>query len=108
MKVLEERAATFTDYEQLLGAAPQGTEEESGHFEFAEALKTRRLFDDKLKLWEVTAQWQEMAHNWNVSEFVKERDVLRSKRKSVSGCDVYAICYRYVYDLCIDIDVGCT
>ena len=75
VKVLEERAATFTDYEGLLGAAPQvlSEEESSGHFEFAEVAKTRKVFDDKLKLWEVTAQWQEMAHNWNVSEFVKDR-----------------------------------
>ncbi|CAE7749350.1 DNAH6 [Symbiodinium sp. CCMP2592] len=73
VKVLEERAHTFTDYEGLLGAAPQvqAEEESNGHFQFVEVAKTRKVFDDKLKLWEVTAQWQEMSHNWNVSEFVK-------------------------------------
>ncbi|CAK9043200.1 unnamed protein product [Durusdinium trenchii] len=73
VKALEERAATFTDYEGLLGPAPQvqADEESNGHFQFAEVAKTRKVFDDKLKLWEVTAQCQEMAHNWNVSEFVK-------------------------------------
>ncbi|CAJ1382663.1 unnamed protein product, partial [Effrenium voratum] len=73
VKVLEERAQTFTEYEGLLGASPQvlADEESGGHFQFAEVARTRKIFDDKLKLWEVTAQWQEMSHNWNVSEFVK-------------------------------------
>jgi len=73
VKVFEERAQTFSEYEGLLGAVPEvaNAEEGNGKFQFLELENTRKIFNDKLKLWEVTAQWQEMAHNWNVSEFLK-------------------------------------
>eukprot|EP00930_Biecheleria_cincta_P008309 TRINITY_DN10972_c0_g3_i1.p1 TRINITY_DN10972_c0_g3~~TRINITY_DN10972_c0_g3_i1.p1 ORF type:complete len:4176 (-),score=874.55 TRINITY_DN10972_c0_g3_i1:69-11708(-) len=88
VKVLEEKAATFAEYESLLGSVPVEKEEgvtqpddeededgeagaADGKFKFKELRKARKIFDDKLKLWEVTAQWQEMSHNWNVSEFLK-------------------------------------
>ncbi|CAE8734034.1 unnamed protein product [Polarella glacialis] len=68
VKVYEERAQTFSDYEDLLGSVPQS---EGEKFKFEELEKTRGLFNDKLKLWEVTAQWQDLSHNWSSSDFVK-------------------------------------
>jgi dynein heavy chain len=68
---LEEKAETFREQEALLGAHPSSLSNEDGKFEFEEVKKTRELFDQKMKLWEIVAQWQELSQGWHGNEFGK-------------------------------------
>jgi dynein heavy chain len=66
----QEKAETFTEQEQLLGAHPMtlGTD---GKFDFVELKKTQEMFQDKLKLWEIVAQWQDLSAQWHGNDFPK-------------------------------------
>jgi dynein heavy chain len=68
---LEEKAETYTEQEALLGVHPDCLGMEEGKFDFKELKKSRELFDQKLKLWEIVAQWQDLSAGWQGNEFSK-------------------------------------
>jgi dynein heavy chain len=78
MKMYDERASTFSEYEDLLQA---GTPK----FEFTELEKCKATFAEKMKLWEVVAQWLDFTHTWNTSDFLKNDVELMNKQVSSSA-----------------------
>eukprot|EP00928_Gymnodinium_smaydae_P068050 TRINITY_DN5109_c0_g7_i1.p1 TRINITY_DN5109_c0_g7~~TRINITY_DN5109_c0_g7_i1.p1 ORF type:complete len:4115 (+),score=1184.64 TRINITY_DN5109_c0_g7_i1:176-12520(+) len=70
LRKLVEKAESYSENEELLGAHPQtlGTD---GKFQFDQLTKAKEMFAEKLKLWEIVAQWQELSGQWNGNEFTK-------------------------------------
>merc|ERR1719162_455919 len=66
LKVLDEKATTYSEYEDLLQKGG-GLDK----FEFAELEKTKAVYTEKMKLWEVVAQWLDFTHQWNTTDFLK-------------------------------------
>jgi hypothetical protein len=67
IKIFDERASTYSEYEDLLCPVKGGG---MPKFEFAELEKTKAVFAEKMKLWEVVAQWLDFTHQWNTSDFL--------------------------------------
>jgi dynein heavy chain len=99
LKIFDERASTYSEYEDLLCPVKGGG---MSKFEFAELEKTKAVFAEKMKLWEVVAQWLDFTHQWNTSDFLKldvevmNKQVASSARiahsltKSLKGDEVVA------------------
>eukprot|EP00746_Dinoflagellata_sp_MGD_P154845 gnl/MRDRNA2_/MRDRNA2_85065_c0_seq4.p1 gnl/MRDRNA2_/MRDRNA2_85065_c0~~gnl/MRDRNA2_/MRDRNA2_85065_c0_seq4.p1 ORF type:complete len:4104 (-),score=817.24 gnl/MRDRNA2_/MRDRNA2_85065_c0_seq4:76-11610(-) len=92
----DERAGTFAEYEDLFGipGEPQPGQEAEG-FQFVELENTKKLFNEKLKLWETVAQWQDFTRTWHTSDFLKLDVELMNKQVSQS----YRTCYQLAKNL---------
>merc|ERR1719191_2114644 len=68
----DERAATYGDYEELFGVSGEAAPgQDPIGFEFIELENTKKLFNEKMKLWETVAQWQDFTRTWHTSDFLK-------------------------------------
>ncbi|CAD7972922.1 unnamed protein product [Amoebophrya sp. A25] len=99
----EKSAATYTNYEDLFkppeeekkdidfGLGEEDEEEAELKFEFIHMERTREVFNQQIKLWEMVSQWNDLTRKWQHTDFTTLDAELMNKQT--------AQCFKVAYGL---------